>query len=167
MCLRQLLLISVNIIETHWTHLSAKSQLQSQTLGVNTPLAIANAFTVSLYRGQILAMILLQGYIECNLRAAFQEIVLRIQDAPKWSPTVLDCKVCGMCAHVCYIAFVVDWCKVKSNLKAMILWWVLYCSFQVLHIIDDTTDIIYNVAAEAAGGIVSSRSNFITNLKGF
>ena len=44
---------------------------------------------------------------------------------------------------------------------------MLYCSFQVLHIIDDTTDIIYNVAAEAAGGIVSSRSNFVTNLKGF
>ena len=40
---------------------------------------------------------------------------------------------------------------------------IIMMSLQVLHIIDDTTDIIYNVAAEAAGGIVSSRSNFVTN----
>ncbi len=34
-----------------------------------------------------------QGYVNCNQRAIFQEIVLRITDAPKWSPTVLDCQV--------------------------------------------------------------------------
>ena len=55
--------------------------------------------------------------------------------------------------------------KCKGSLRQRVLWWVLHCLFQVLHIIDDTTDIIYNVAAEAAGGIVSSRSELLSKRK--
>ena len=56
------------------------------------------------------------------------------------------------------IPFVVDSLRVKKpkgfcHFNELIL----PSLFQVLHIIDDTTDIIYSVAAEAAGGIVSSR----------
>jgi hypothetical protein len=61
----------------------------------------------------------LQGYVDCNTRVLFQELVLRVTDSPKWNPTIAECKT--------------------------------------LQIIDDTTDIMYNVAAESAGGVVSSR----------
>ncbi len=36
---------------------------------------------------------LLQGYVDCNPKALFQELVLRITDSPKWNPTIAECKV--------------------------------------------------------------------------
>jgi len=61
----------------------------------------------------------LQGYVHCAPKILYEELVLRVTETPKWSPTVLEMKI--------------------------------------LQVIDEHTDIIYHVAADAAGGIVSSR----------
>ncbi|XP_070536813.1 stAR-related lipid transfer protein 3-like isoform X2 [Ptychodera flava] len=65
----------------------------------------------------------MQGIVEIDARCLFEELFYKLEDSPKWNPTVSDAKI--------------------------------------LHTIDDHTDISYNQAAEAPGGIVSTR-DFVT-----
>jgi len=102
---------------------TAWNLLHSQTWKVETGTDLESGIIYSQHCHKLGKVFMLQGYVDASARETFEETVLKIDESPKWNPTVTECRT--------------------------------------IHVVDENTDINYNITADAYGGIVSSR-DFVT-----